>query len=99
VLAEARSASTSVVPASVPLAPLWALLLWWLPFPDAGTNYHHLAQIREHLSARHGLNVEEMVVVRGGEVRLAKPNPLEEKERTMQQSELRAVAEAEERKQ
>ena len=39
VMIEARSCSTSIVPASVPFAPLVAPFLWWLPFDDHYQNY------------------------------------------------------------
>lgn len=62
---EAYSGSTSVVPASIPFAPLWALFLWWFPFDDLATNYDHLLYVRKHLRERHGLHVEQTVVHRG----------------------------------
>lgn len=65
VVAEAFSASTGAVPASIPFAPLWAMLLWWLPLNDLGRTYDHLREIRRHLSLRHGLEVEETVLMRG----------------------------------
>ena len=36
---EARSSSTSIIPASVPFAPFLALFIWWLPFDDHYQNY------------------------------------------------------------
>lgn len=79
-MAEARSASTSAVPASVPLAPLWGLLLWWLPFDDLAANYDHLREVRRHLSARYGLGVEETVLEGDGGGLLFKSLVREEEE-------------------
>ena len=39
VMIEARSCSTSIVPASIPFAPLIAPFFWWLPFDDHYMNY------------------------------------------------------------
>lgn len=46
VMIEARSCSTSIVPASVPFAPLLAPCLWWLPFDDHYQNYVGPSQAR-----------------------------------------------------
>ena len=62
---DAHSRSASVVPALIPFASLWALLLWWFPFDDLSTNYNHLGDIRRHLRERYGLHVEQTVVHRG----------------------------------
>lgn len=65
VVAEAFSAATGAVPASIPFSPLWATLLWWLPLDDFGRTYDHLREIRRHLSIWHGLEVETVLVHEG----------------------------------
>jgi hypothetical protein len=64
VLVEAWSACSSLVPSTLPLAPLWGVLLWWVPFDDHFHNYKHLRELR-HLLGLDGYTVEESILIRG----------------------------------
>jgi len=53
----AYSFSASVIPAAFPLALLFALLLFWIPFGDMGQNKIHLCALRKLLTDD-GMEVE-----------------------------------------
>ena len=50
--ADARSASTSLCPASNPCAVPFGVLLCWVPFGDSGKNVLHLEDVRRLLDSR-----------------------------------------------
>jgi len=47
------SVSTSIVPASVPFAPLIACLLFFLPFSDIGQNYSQIITVKDTLKEKY----------------------------------------------